>query len=227
MRLWGRLRQALDRTLVAVGWPERFYCLCCGRLTGGTLLCHACEQEMEDLRLPEQPQYPWRAVWRHQGAPRRLVHVLKYEGVAAAAQPLAWGLSEAARKMKLPPDTVVTWVTMPVSRRRERGIDHGRCLAEAVAKELNLPVREMLSRSETIGRKTQQGLDQDQRRLNLEGAFSCNEEITHAVLLVDDVCTTGATAAICYECLLLAGATQVMVLAATRPIMPPENHEGE
>lgn len=222
-KLWRQLQQLL----LGFGWPNRVYCLCCGRLTGGQLLCRACEQELEDLRLPNKLQHPWRAVWSHQGAPRRLVHVLKYDGVTTAVLPLAKGMSEVARTMNLPPDTVVTWVTMPASRRLERGIDHGRCLAEAVAKELDLPAREILTRSEQIGQKTQQGLDVEQRRLNLEGAFRCDEELHHAVLLVDDVCTTGATASICYESLLLAGAAQVMVLAATRPLTSPDDQEGE
>ena len=116
---------------------------------------------------------------------------------------------------------------MPDARRRSRGIDHGRCLAETVARTLGLPVRQVLTRSNTIGRVPQQKLNRAQRINNLKGAFSCEEELHTPILLVDDVYTTGATAEVGRESLLRAGAPRVLVLTATKTLLTSKHSEEE
>lgn len=220
--------------LDALLYPRRTLCLCCGRLSHDEALCSACqsalEQELLDgLRCPlcdhavhssycsfcrgEVPG-PMRSAWRHQGVPRKLVHHLKYECVADCAPILAQGMTERAQEFHLPANTVVTWVTMPRSRLVKRGIDHSRLLAEAVARELHLPCRQLLIR--TGKGHTQRGLSRADRLRNLTGCFSCPDTLNHPVLLVDDVLTTSATVRICAAVLLQAGATQVYVITATQ-----------
>lgn len=215
----------IRRTLLSAVWPERVYCLCCDRLTQGESVCRACSAALDKLRLQEPPENGTGSVWAYRGVARRLVQVLKYDGVRAAAAPLAEGVRALAESMTLPPDTVVTWVTMPEDRQRKRGIDHGRCLAEAVAQTLQLSVRPLLTRSQKSGRTPQHHLNRSQRMLNLAGAFQCPQSLTEPVLLVDDVFTTGATAAVCRDCLIQAGASQVFVLTATRTIIKNTSHE--
>ena len=113
------------------------------------------------------------------------------------------------------PDTVVTWVTMPENRRRDRMIDHGRLLAEAAAKRLGLSCRRLLNRRETR-QKNQASLGSAARRENLKNAFEPCERIDFPVLLVDDVLTTGTTARRCAEALRKGGAEKVSVLTFTR-----------
>ena len=115
------------------------------------------------------------------------------------------------------PDTVVTWVTMPESRRRDRMIDHGRTLAEAAARQLNLPCRQLLLRRETR-QKNQASLNREGREANLKNAFLPMEDISFPVLLVDDVLTTGTTARRCAEALRSGGAKEVSVLTFTRAV---------
>jgi hypothetical protein len=133
---------------------------------------------------------------------------------ADAAAVLAQAMAEEIRGMNLPADTVMTWVTMPVQRFRERGIDHGRELCAAVSKLCGIPMRQLLTRQGRF--KTQRGLHQDERMKNLNGTFVCTEELNVPVLLVDDVTTTGATVSVCAEALLAAGAPLVEVITATR-----------
>ena len=95
-----------------------------------------------------------------------------------------------------PPETVVTWVPMPETRRRERCIDHGKVLAEAVATRLNLTCRPLLFRL-NANDKTQASLGRQAREANLSRAFAASEKIAFPVLLVDDVLTTGTTARRC------------------------------
>lgn len=233
MRLRDLLRRvdALGLTLV---YPRRTICLCCGRLSHGARLCDACAAELTEMQLQgdlcprcghallvspcrfcqgETPG-PMRSVWRHRGAPRQLVLQLKHGCVAEAADVLARGMAERAQDFALPADAVVTWVTMPDSRRRVRGIDHGRVLAESLARRLYLPCRQLLTRRDQG--HTQRGLNRKARLHNLEGLFTCEKALDHAVVLVDDVMTTSATVRVCADALLQAGATEVYIITATQ-----------
>ncbi|MGN1021662.1 MAG: ComF family protein [Aristaeellaceae bacterium] len=233
MRAWAWLRRA-DEWLMSAVYPRRTLCLLCGGLSHGAFLCGDCRERLETLRLtgplcPEcghpvrdgecrfchgQSLCRMRSVWRHEDAALMLVHRLKYQAVADCAQPLAQGIAELARSMGLPANTVITWVTMPRRRLRERGIDHGRCLAEETARLLGMPCRQLLTRRGEG--HTQHGLTRKERLKNLAGAFICEEELYQPVLLVDDVMTTSATAQRCAVSLLEAGARGVVVITATQ-----------
>jgi len=69
--------------------------------------------------------------------------------------------------------------------------------------------------------QTQVGLSAKERRSNVAGAFAGEPRIVagQAIILVDDVCTTGATLEACAEALRAAGAAQVwgLTLARARP----------
>ncbi|MCK6548316.1 ComF family protein, partial [Myxococcota bacterium] len=68
------------------------------------------------------------------------------------------------------------------------------------------------------GAREQVGLDRAARLANLARAFSPGVEVVRgrAVLLVDDVVTTGATARAAVAALRSAGASRVAVLALAR-----------
>ena len=221
MRLREMLRRA-DGWLLDVFYPERTACLVCGRPSRGERLCPGCAAELNALRLDGERDLWLGAAYRYQGVARKLVHRLKYDCVEDAARLLACAMEENARAMALPRDTVVTWVSMPEKRRRMRGIDHGRLLAESVAGALGLTCRALLERrSRGLGR-TQRGLGRMARQRNLQGAFRCAGDIPPHVLLVDDVYTTGATMRECTACLREGGARRVETLTACR-VMAREN----
>ncbi len=195
-----------------VVYPERVVCVACGRPSRGELLCTACAEELDTLRL-DSPRL--HAAYRYAGVAKKLVHRLKFDNVTAAATVLARGMALDAVQMHLPPDTVVTWVTMPDKRRRMRGIDHGQVLARAVALRLGLECRRLLIRSEKHSLRTQRGASRAKRLQNLQGLFAAEGNLPRHVLLVDDVTTTGATLQTCTQCLCRDGA-RVFCLTATR-----------
>lgn len=208
-----------------VVWPERVLCLCCHRvirrvdevLQGETvepLLCTECLEELESEKLTDDFTTTGLflqtvSAFAYGGHARQLVISLKYNAQSAAAEVMIPYLVERAAKIRqLPKETVITWVTMPPNRKRERCIDHGKLLAEGVAKALGLECRELLSRKN--GGHTQQGLTADERKHNVKGRFSVRAaEMPASVLLVDDVLTTGSTLEECAKVLREAGVKEV------------------
>ena len=217
---------SLLRKLEDILWPRGLKCICCDEYAQGEPLCPDCRNALEAMRLsPKQTgDDQVRSVYRYDGVAKQLVLALKLENVADAAIPLADAMAAVALEMQLPPDTVLTWVTMPDQRRRQRGIDHGRRLCEAVAARTGLPAQKLLSRTGRF--HTQRGLSREERLRNLGGTVACNQNVTTPVLLIDDVLTTGATISICAEVLLKAGAPAVYALTATR-VKPSANHSNE
>jgi len=99
-------------------------------------------------------------------------------------------------------------VPLHSARKRERGYNQSELLAREVAARLGIPV---LTRALKRVRNTrsQTGLKREERLLNVQGAFRVKDKPAvsgKAVLLVDDVTTTGATLEACGEALILAGA---------------------
>lgn len=200
--------------LLRILYPERVICAVCQRPAGGELICPACAEELEGLRLDGLTE---RAAYRYDGVAKKLVHRLKYDNMTAAATVLARAMALDAMRLYLPPDTVVTWVTMPRRRMLERGIDHGQVLARAVALRLGLKAKRLLIRSGENPFRTQRGSSKEKRLRNLQGMFTAEKNLPRYILLVDDVLTTGATLETCSACLRKGGA-HVICLTATKVV---------
>lgn len=216
-------------TLLDTVFPEQVLCLCCRKIIrpfdiaiqpdfpDGALCLH-CREALEKELLNEDHQSTRllftdvRSVFSYSGPVRDLILGLKHGTVSSAARPLVFYAADMIRKeMTLPAGTVVTWVTMPADRKRERCIDHGKILAENLAAELELPCRQLLIRK--TGGHTQQGLNAEERKKNVVGCFSViSEEIPKSVLLVDDVLTTGSTIDECGKMLRAAGVRELRAL---------------
>ncbi len=224
--LFPRLRPVFSRFghfLQDVIYPEEALCLACGAVVRSGCLCGDCRASLRQDNffsswahrdLDGVPAFSLRP---HSGVARTLVLRLKHQAAACAAEELAALLLPLPDFLSFSPDTVVTWVTMPARRHRERCIDHGRVLAEAFARRLNLPCRQLLVRRED-GARTQASLHMKDRRKNLRQAYAPAGTIDCPVLLVDDVLTTGTTALRCIEALRKAGAVEITVLTATHAL---------
>ena len=214
-----RIREVLGEIV----FPEGAVCLGCGRISDGHALCSACRAELENGELLESwnqeniAGVPAWSIKPHRGLARKLVLTLKHGSERRAGAELTGMLRNRPDYFpSFPPDTVVTWVPMPKRRRMERGIDHGRALAEGAAEELGLTCRALLLRMG--GGRPQARLSMVGRERNLKNAFAPAEKITFPVLLVDDVLTTGTTARRCIDALRAAGAKDITFLAMTRAV---------
>lgn len=114
---------------------------------------------------------------------------------------------------------VVTWVPLTRRRKAERGFDQAKVLAVEVGRSIGVPVRCLLRRVRSTGPQAKR--DATERRAAMRGSFVVRDRmpVPADVLLVDDVLTTGATAAACAEVLLGAGASQVMLVVAARALL--------
>lgn len=162
-------------------------------------------------------EFDWgRCFAAYEGALRRFIHLLKYDGLEPLARPLAERLAPLLGQAG-PVDLLVP-VPLHRSRRRARGFNQSELLAAEISRLSGKPMVAALLRR-TRPTETQTGLTHRQRRLNVQGAFIVAR--TEAVrgkhiALIDDVITTGATAGACARVLKRAGAARVVVLALAR-----------
>ncbi len=221
LRRGGALIRSWGRGLAEILYPEGAVCLGCGRLSDGECLCPACREELrysdvlDSWQLRDIGGVPVWCMRPHRDLPRKLVLRLKHGTEARAAKAMAGMLRDRPDYFLHPaPGTVVTWVPGPKGRIRERCIDHGKRLAEAVAAELGLECRPLLIRKKND--RAQARLNREARRENLKKTFAPAERIGCPVLLVDDVLTTGTTARRCLEALREGGAEEIEVLTVTK-----------
>jgi len=150
-----------------------------------------------------------------------LVHALKYGGWSSLAEPMGLRMARMIRDEPAKPGIMVVPVPTTVARKRRRGYNQAELLAGIIARVLGFPMVDGLVR--TGKGATQVSLHPQQRRANVENAFSVPPEWRDRmegaeVLLVDDVLTTGATAGAAAQALHEAGADRVSLAAFARAL---------
>jgi len=158
---------------------------------------------------------------------REAIHALKYDRLHPAARRLGRMLAQAILKLhgEAPAEMLVVPVPLHRSKKKERGFNQARALAEhaIAALESTHPEWKLTLETRALVRmrltESQAGLSMRQRRLNMRAAFEVrNTEAVDGrdVLLVDDVLTTGATARSAARALKRAGANTVWVATLAR-----------
>ena len=151
----------------------------------------------------------------YDGELRELIHLFKYGRIETLAKPLGRLLA-----MALPREQAFdVIVPMPLHWRKRwsRGFNQSDLLARELGRRVNIPVKNALRRVKFTA--AQAGLTNAKRRLNVSGAFKARRERSldgKRVLLIDDVMTTGATAASCARALKITGAREVTLLTVAR-----------
>ncbi len=145
-----------------------------------------------------------------------LVRAMKYEGERALARPLGRLLAKLAGEEA----DAARWVTcVPPDRRRlrERGYHAAEDLARAVAGAAGLPYRRLLRKPHST--PSQVGRSGGERIMALTGHF-CTRRAgqEEGVIVVDDVYTTGATAAEAARALRAGGYGDVLILAVAHTV---------
>ena len=184
-----------------VPWIVERKCFECGR-TSPTVTCVRCSGASSSLdRLI--------AVALFEDVAREAVHALNFNGRHAIAGMMGRLMAAAATGVRA---DIVVPVPLHRSRRRERGYDQAVLLARSLARALDLEHRpEALTRTRRTAQ--QASLGAAERRSNVRGAFESRRRWSgEAVLLVDDVATTGATVDAAAEALKQAGAGEIVAI---------------
>ena len=188
----------------------------------GDSRCQVCSMPTEEricLRCAEtQRSFDGiRAPFRYEGSVRRAILALKYGGIKAAAPQLGLMMAEYLNAVDVPGDVLVP-VPMHGQRRRERGYNQAELLSREISRNTRLRHENgvlMRTRHVEPQARTTEGI---QRSVNVAASVAVPEGLRldgSAVILVDDVATTGSTMDVCAEALKGAGAESVwgLVLA--------------
>lgn len=145
----------------------------------------------------------------YRGSLERVLHAFKFKRHDFFADPLA-GLVEHMLRLRgdLDFDAVVP-VPMHRAKVRRRGYNQAELLARALARRIGVRCEPALL-TKTRDLDAQSKLARDARATNVRGAFLASARVaSRRILLVDDVCTTGATIRACASELGHAGAARV------------------
>ena len=218
-------------------WIYPPQCVSCG--TDGSLFCRDCRSALQPVgdhtcvkcgkplkkgrscRLCMTAGFPFlaaRAPYIYEGPAAALIKKLKYEGCLELAPILSDLLYEFWKGLGWEADLIVP-VPLSEKRRAQRGFNQSELIGRPFAKKTGIPIRPGALMK--IRHTAQQvGLNAEERRANLSGAFAAESVIVRGkrILLLDDVMTTGSTFAECSAVLLKAGAGSVNCLSvATTP----------
>lgn len=201
----------LPRALLDAVFPSR--CGICG-LLGDRPICMICESAFapadDSVKSPR-----WRGaldgvarIYLYEGRAEQAVRRLKYSRATVLGEPMAELLSEYSAKVGMDDADMVLPVPIHWTRRCYRGFNQSDLLVESFERVKAGALQRIRAT------RPQVGLNPDQRRRNLLGAFRCRGDVAgKTILLVDDVITTGHTVGECARTLKDAGALSVRALA--------------
>jgi ComF family protein len=184
-------------------------CAKCGEPNTPSRLCSKCRQYSLNIDFI-------RSVAIFHGTVRNAIHRFKYERLAGLATPFGDLLAETWLANNFQADWIIP-VPLHPARERDRGYNQAALLAQRLSDRTHVPaLPHALKRTRVTA--VQMELKAAERRTNVAGAFDCSEARIRGkrVVVMDDVCTTGATLEACAQALSQAGAASVFALTLAR-----------
>ncbi|MCB8944724.1 MAG: ComF family protein [Ardenticatenaceae bacterium] len=193
-----------------VVWIQEPICQKCGRVVQGRgEICRTCVHHalpLAQIRSTVLFAEPVQSV----------IHKLKYEGMFGLVEPLADLMLEGWLCWETAVDLVIP-IPLHHERKKMRGYNQSELLARQFSQKLNMPMNtHALQRVRKT--RSQVGLNITERKENMQAAFHAEEKtvVGKKILLIDDVCTTGATLSAAADALLSKGAESVSAYCLAR-----------
>lgn len=193
-------------------------CPFCGRVVEERGICSDCAQILsrtDDTAGKLLPGgVPCAAPFWYEGRVREGLLRLKFQGASTAAEPIGAEMAQCAAERFSGGFDVVAWIPVSRKRLRRRGYDQARLLAEAMCRVWSSTPEMLLEKCVENAVQSRQKTPNDRWR-NVQNAYrGLPAAQGKRVLLVDDICTTGATLSAGVKALLEAGAESVVCITA-------------
>lgn len=220
--------------------PQR--CALCQKNTGRDApLCDPCRQRLPELpqqRCPRCADFSAAGAicgrcqitppafdgvispWLYAEPVDQLIQALKYRHQLHLA---AWFGQQLLATLSARPAAIARFdaiVPLPLhaARMKTRGFNQSLEIARPIARGLGTPLLRFAA-SRVRDTAPQAGLPREERQRNMEGAFECHADLAgQAILVIDDVLTTGTSAHELARILKIHGAREVWVAAAARTL---------
>ncbi|GHO45368.1 ComF family protein [Ktedonospora formicarum] len=187
------------------------------------LPCPRCSHASNKACLISPPQghvHTISAFGPYAGPLRACIKALKYDGEIHLSEILGALLAHTYQRYQLEADLFIP-VPLHPTRQRQRGFNQALLLARVCSQLTGVPLDEGIIRQRPTS--AQVGMNASLRYQNVMGAFiylsppATPHLSNRKIIIIDDVCTTGATLDACARPLLVAGASSVsgLVLASS------------
>ena len=203
-------------------YPPR--CPFCGRVLERPEICTQCRETLpwiaeETVARELHSGLVCASLLWYEGAVRDGIRHFKFQGGLSAARPMGALLAQCAADQFSGCFDVVTWAPVSRKRKRKRGYDQSELLAREACRVWEVSPERLLVKN--IHTPAQSSLQEvEARQANVQGVYGPAPDAKirdRRILIVDDVCTTGATLEECARVLREAGAAEVWGITLARP----------
>lgn len=224
--------------LINLIFPKK--CAFCGEFTGGEAFCRVCAAKYEQMKLVKckrcgeahslcrcRAQKLWgerkvraRHLFAYEGEmAQRLIYKLKRKNLSSLQEFFSGELALLIKQeFRRGEKYIITYAPRARKSVREYGFDQAELLARGASKSFHFPMEEVFER--------ERGADTEQKKLgaaereeNAKGAFRLCEDVEiegKTLIIIDDVTTTGSTAARLCELALGAGAAGIVFISVAK-----------
>lgn len=209
-----KILQVIKKFINFVLFPDK--CLICEK-PNAECLCNQCKKEINDDFNPKTINIKLNitciSCFAYRGKIRDIIHKFKFKCQKNASEILTnFLVIEINKKYKNQRFNAISYVPN-YQNNYIRGYNQSKILANNLSKKLKIPVKNCLIKIRD--NEKQHKLPYIERQKNVEGVYSCTENLKgQNILLCDDIITTGATLSECSKELKKAGANVSCVTIA-------------
>ena len=218
----------IENTLNAVFLKR---CVFCGEIMPDDsegYLCEACHKELnlKYTEFSESKTEPLDGIvhcLRYEDKIRSAIIRYKFYGAQSYHKYFGYLMYKRLKRKPNWKIDAITYVPMGLKRMMERGFNQSELLGREIGKLSGLPVEKTLRKKPLT--KRQANLPAEKRRENVRNKFSAVDSAAvdgKSYLLVDDVYTTGSTAAECAGALKGSGAARVYCITLAKTVQAAE-----